>query len=64
MTGNPTYKQNLTVKYYLPQYKSVDGVYVATPDTGCVSTPVSYSVGQDAAGKYITIQVPLWSIGI
>ena len=58
VTGNPTYKQNLTVKYYLPQYKSVDGVYVATPDTDCVSTPLSYSVGQDAAGKYITIQVP------
>lgn len=58
VTGTPQYKQNLNVKYYLPQYKSIQGVYMATPDTGCQSTPLSYYVGNDASGKYVSIQVP------
>ena len=59
VTGTPETKYNLTLKYYLPQYKSVQGVYLASPDTDCVSTPVNYQIGSDGNGTYITIDVPV-----
>ena len=46
------------MKYYLPQYKSVEGVYVASPDAGCVSQALQYSVNADNSGRYIEITVP------
>lgn len=57
-TNEPSQKSNLTVKYYLPQYKSVEGVYLASPDDGCVSQALQYSVNTDDSGKYIQIAVP------
>ena len=58
VTGAPNVKQNLTVKYYIPQYKDISGVYCATPDTGCISNALAYNVQVDDAGKYVEIQVP------
>lgn len=58
VTGAPNAKQNLTVKYYIPQYKDISGVYCATPDTGCISNALAYNVQTDDAGKYVEIQVP------
>lgn len=58
VTGAPNAKQNLTVKYYIPQYKDISGVYCATPDTGCISNALAYNVQTDDVGKYVEIQVP------
>ena len=58
VTGAPNAKQNLTVKYYIPQYKDISGVYCATPDTGCISNALAYNVQADDCGKYVEIQVP------
>lgn len=58
VTGTPNAKQNLTVKYYIPQYKDISGVYCASPDTGCISNALAYNVQTDDVGKYVEIQVP------
>lgn len=58
ITSEPTQKNNLAVKYYLTQYKNVNGVYLASPDTGCVSQQLSYTIGNDSNGKYIEFSVP------
>lgn len=58
VTGTPNTKQNLTIKYYIPQYKDISGVYCATPDTGCISNALAYNVQTDDVGKYVEIQVP------
>ncbi len=58
-TAAPVSKTNLSVKYYIPYYKSVSGVYVASPDSNNgLSTSLNYSVSSDSNGKYITFTVP------
>ncbi|MVB12445.1 Cycloisomaltooligosaccharide glucanotransferase [Caprobacter fermentans] len=55
----PDEKTNLTVKYYIPTYKSVAGVSVASPDTDeGISTALNYTVSTDSNGKYVTFTVP------
>lgn len=58
-TATPATKTNLSVKYYIPYYKSVSGVNLASPDfNNGLSTPLSYSVSSDSNGKYVTFTVP------
>lgn len=58
VTAEPEEKNNLQVKYYLPQFKSVEGVYMASSDLGCVSQELNFTIGNDAVGKYVAFTVP------
>jgi hypothetical protein len=58
-TATPDEKTNLTVKYYIPTYKSVSRVSMASPDLdGGISTTLNYTVSKDSNGKYVTFTVP------
>jgi len=57
--NTPATVSNLPVKYYLGANESVGGVYVASPDAGGgATTTLSYTIGSDAGGPYISFTVP------
>lgn len=58
-TATPSEQTDLSVKYYIPDYKSVGAVYVASPDQNdSKSVSLSFSTGTDANGKYVEFTVP------
>lgn len=58
-TTAPTAKNNLSVKYYYTNDRTVAGVYVASPDyNACLSENLSYTLGSDSTGHYIMFTVP------
>lgn len=58
VTADPSEKANLQVKYYIPEYKSIESIHIASPDNGCVSESLTYELGIDANGKYVSFTVP------
>ncbi|HEY5832762.1 glycoside hydrolase family 66 protein [Streptomyces sp.] len=57
--STPPVQSNLPVKYYLGPDENPTAVRVASPDTAHgVSTSLAYTVGTDAAGRYISFTVP------
>ena len=58
-TTAPTAKNNLSVKYYYTNDRTVAGVYVASPDyNACLSENLSYTLGSHSTGHYIMFTVP------
>lgn len=58
-TGTPTTKTNLAVKYYIPYNKTVQNVYIASPDfDDCLTDSLTFTTGTDSTGKYISFTVP------
>ncbi|QUH30053.1 glycoside hydrolase family 66 protein [Vallitalea guaymasensis] len=59
VTDEPTTKNNLQVKYYIPYHKTVSNLYMASPDRNdCMTENLSFTTGTDSVGKYISFTVP------
>ena len=55
----PPTQTNMAVKYYIGPNENPTAVHVASPDTAHgVSTSLSYTVGTDTNGRYISFTVP------
>lgn len=58
-TNAPVRKENLAVKYYIGENVSVNGVYLASPDTNnCETQVLPYITGTDSNGAYISFTIP------
>lgn len=57
--ATPPVQNNLAVKYYIGPDETPTAVHVATPDSNSdASTNLSYTVGTDNNGRYISFTVP------
>ena len=57
-TNPVTTQTNLSIKYYYPQYKTVDSVTLASEDLGLEPQLLNFSTGTDERGNYVQFSVP------